>query len=102
MPTEGELLQVYNTQIVREMGVEKIGLSELFELCSHLNECDIVEVRDKNVDTKGGRKSSISPNVLSKKRVGGKSIGKNFYVELKIDLDELDEALEVAAGQDEE
>ena len=95
MPSETDLLQLYNSRIVREMGVEKITVGILFEVCTYLAECDLIELRDKNRGTPKGRKSTTL--MMTPKRVTGpKAIGKNFTVDLRMDLSELDQALTAA------
>ena len=78
------------------MGVERISMNTLFELCTYLQECDILDVTDKNT-TKSKKMSYVKPIELSKKRVtGSKIMGKVFNIELRVDILELNEALEVA------
>ena len=45
--TETELLHVYNKQMVDLYAVDRLSVSQLFELCSYLKDCDLLEVNDK-------------------------------------------------------
>ena len=67
----------------------------LFEVCSYLAECDLVEISDKSKSS--ARKSALPPLSLAKKRATfGKTVGSKFNLELRIDVSELEEALDVA------
>ena len=79
--SETTLLSIFNTYIVREMSVERININQLFELCSYLRECNVLEVLDKSMN------KSNKPLELTKRRTtGSKAIGKSFYIELKVDI----------------
>ena len=96
--SETDLLQLYNSQIVSLFLVEKISISDVYEACWYLAECDLLEIVSKGGQAKSKRMSAMAPDLARKK---GNSL-KQFNVELKIDLDELREALELADKFEEE
>lgn len=72
--------------------VEKITISEVYEACWYLAESNLLEIVEKGKQAKSKRVSAAVPDLARRKA----NQNKQFHVELKIDLDELREALEVA------
>ena len=69
-------------------------MNNLYEILIFLENADVIKINE------GGKKHSIQNIMLTKKRVSGlHASGKQFSVELSVDIEELTEALEKAEDE---
>ena len=83
-------MSMINENFTRKLGLDKFMINQVYDILKSLESANILQINEGN----GKKKSAISSLMLTKKRVTGQNInGKNFMVELRVDIEELEDAL---------